>query len=93
MRVYMHARICALYAHVYVDVNVKSHQPSGRWWSNDVFLSSSKTPLPFGEGDPPPPLPVFFFGGGPDASEGPFSPKIAPRGPPMLQDGLQDASR
>ena len=38
-------------------------------------------------------LSLGCFGGGRGGLEGPFSLKMAPRGPPMLQDGLQDGSR
>ena len=60
----------------------KSHQPSGRRWSNDAFLSSSRNLLPFGEGHPPPPLPDFFKGG----SRGVRAPKTAQDGSKRTSD-------
>eukprot|EP00959_Pyramimonas_sp_CCMP1952_P132664 2773888-Pyramimonas_sp.AAC.1 len=56
-------------------------QPSGRRWSNDIMLSSSQTPLPFGELYTPPPLPRVWTGG---------SGVI--RGPSSAQDGSKRAS-
>ena len=45
--------------------------------------------------DPPPPLPppLDLDEGFREGVERPRWPKMAPRGPPMLQDGLQDGSR
>ena len=69
----------------------ESRQPSGRRRSNDVFLPSSKSPFfPFGEGFTPP---LDLDGGFREVAEGPFWPKMAPRGPQRAQDGLQDRSR
>ena len=58
-----------------------------------TFFPLPKNPLfPSGRGTLPLPS-LGCFGGGREVSGGPFSPKMAPRGPPMLQDGLQDGSR
>ena len=67
----------------------------GDRWSNDVFLSSSTTPFfPFGEGFTSSlPPPKGLDGRGTEVAEAPFSPKIDPRGPQMLQYGLPHGSR
>ena len=57
------------------------------------FFPLPKKPLfPSGRGTLPLPS-QGCFGGFREVSGGPFSLKMAPRGPPMLQDGLQDGSR
>ena len=57
--------------------------PLGDRRSNDVFLSSSKeTPLPFGEGYPPPPLPRLFWVGAAMCQGVLFRPR-------WLQEGLR----
>jgi len=60
--------------------------PLGRRWSSEVFRSSSKSPLPFGDGSPP----LFLFWARSRATRG---PKIALRGPPRWFKIAQHGSR
>ena len=66
-----------------------SASPLGDRRFNDVFVPLPKKPL-FHSGRGTLPLPPRAFQ---DELERPRWPKMAPRGPPMLQDGLQDGSR